>query len=346
MAKTRIAGDADEATASIGEESPSLLRRAVRIPELGVLGGLVLIIVLFTAWQPGHFATLLNLKNLLTDSSILTVLAMATTFVIVSGQIDLSIGGIIAFSEMATALTFRSLGGTAAGTGALFVGFVVALGSGLCWGALNGVLVTRLKLPPFVATLAILGIAQGAAYVLNDGSDLATVPNSLSVHIGTGSFAGIPMLVWIAVVVTLVATYVLRRTLYGRYCYAVGSDLAAAEHAGIRVHRHVVGVYAIAGLAYGFAAYLNLALYSTTSVAGHGTDALNAITAVALGGASLFGGVGTTLGSLIGVFIPGVLQNGLVIANVQPFYAEMGTGVALVLALSADQLRRSRDSGR
>jgi ribose transport system permease protein len=107
-----------------------------------------------------------------------------------------------------------------------------------------------------------------------------------------------------------------------------------------------VGVYAIAGLAYGFAAYLNLALYSTTSVAGHGTDALNAITAVALGGASLFGGVGTTLGSLIGVFIPGVLQNGLVIANVQPFYAEMGTGVALVLALSADQLRRSRDSGR
>jgi ribose transport system permease protein len=328
------------------DEHPGLLRRVARLPELGVLGGLAAIVALFMAWQPDHFATIENLRNLLANSSILTVLAMATTFVIIAGQIDLSIGGIIAFAEMATALTFRSLGGTAGGAGALVAGLGVALGSGLGWGGLNGVLVTRLKLPPFVATLATLGIAQGAAYVLNDGSDLATVPISLNTHVGLDNLAGVPVLVWLAAAITLLATYILRRTRYGRHTYAIGSDAVAAERAGIEVRRHVVTIYAIGGMAYGLAAYLNLALYSTTAVAGHASDALNAITAVALGGASLFGGIGTTLGSLIGVFIPGVLQNGLVIASVQPFYAEMGTGVALVLALYADRLRRSRDASR
>ncbi|WP_462189208.1 MULTISPECIES: ABC transporter permease [unclassified Frankia] len=308
---------------------------------MGVLAGLVALIVMFCVWQPGGFATVGNLKNLVSDSSILIVLAMATTFVIVSGQIDLSIGGIIAFTEVITATTFQAMGGTAGGADAILLGFVVALVSGLGWGLLNGLLVTKLKLAAFVATLATLGIAQGAAYVISRGTDLATVPAALTKSVGIGRVFGIPTIVIIAAVVVVAATRCLRRTRFGRYTFAIGSDRIAAQRAGVQVDLHTMRVYALAGLGYGFVAFLNLARFSTTTIGGHSTDALNAITAVALGGASLYGGVGSTIGALIGVFIPAVLQNGFVVAGVDPFYAQISVGVALILALWGDQVRRS-----
>lgn len=138
----------------------------------------------------------------------------------------------------------------------------------------------------------------------------------------------------------IASVVVLRLTRFGRYTYAIGSDRSAAERAGINVRSHIAQTYMAAGAAYGLAAYMGVAEFSTTSVDGHANDALNAIAAVAIGGASLYGGVGTAIGSLIGVFIPAVLANGLVITRVQPFWQQIAVGFALLVAVYADQLRR------
>lgn len=312
-------------------------RRLTLAAEAGVGLALVVLVVVFAALEPTRFATLDNLRNVATDASVLIVLAMATTFVIVSRNLDLSIGGVIAFCEVVAAKLMTADGGAFSS----LIGLAVALCAGLAWGLVNGALVTRTRIPPFVTTLATLSIAQGAAYVISDGIDIGSVPLTLVSRVGIGTLGPIPVLTVIAAVVVGASVFVLRRTRFGRYTYAVGSDPLAAARAGIDVGRHITKVYAIAGTAYGLAAFLNLARFSATNIGGHGADALNAITVVALGGVSLFGGIGSALGSVIGVFIPAVLRNGLVILAVQPYWQQIAVGVALLVAIGFDQRRRS-----
>jgi ribose transport system permease protein len=144
----------------------------------------------------------------------------------------------------------------------------------------------------------------------------------------------------IAVVVALAGGVLLSATRFGRYVYAIGSNAEAARRAAIAVDRQLIAIYAIAGMTSGLGGYLSLIRFSTTSVASHSTDALQAITAVILGGTSLFGGVGTIAGTVLGVLIPAVLQNGLVIAGLEPFWQQVAVGAVLILAVYVDQLRR------
>jgi ribose transport system permease protein len=262
------------------------------------------------------------------------------TFVIVSGGIDLSGGSIAACAQIVTAEVFRAMGGTRGSVGADLAGLAVALACGGAWGAVNGFIITKMAIPPFIATLATLGAALGAADVIGSGQDLATVPSQLSNELGLQQVFGVPLLVAPTAVVVLIAAYALSRTRFGQHTYAVGSDATAASRVGIDVQRHRFRIYLLAGVTYGIVAYLDMARYSTSTIGGYSDTSLYAIAAVAIGGASLYGGTGTILGTIIGVLIPAVLQNGLVIAGAPSFYEQIGVGIALVLAVYADQLRR------
>ena len=187
------------------------------------------------------------------------------------------------------------------------------------------------------------GASVLAALLITGGVDERDVPFKLVTTIGAGRlFDQVPWLVIIAFAVALVFGVLLAATRFGRYTYAVGSNEEAARRAGIAVDRHLVKVYALAGTLSGLAGFMSLARFSTTTLGGHDTDNLQAIAAVVIGGTSLFGGVGTMLGTFFGVLIPAVLQNGFVIVGVQPFWQQVAVGAVLIVAVYLDQIRRSR----
>jgi ribose transport system permease protein len=198
--------------------------------------------------------------------------------------------------------------------------------------------------PPLLATLGTLGAGLGAALILQNGVNTATYALD---PVGHGSLIGsVPNLVVIALLVVIGGFILLHMAVFGRHTFAIGSNPEAARRAGINVERHLLKVYLIGGVSAGFAGFLSVAYFSTTSIGGHSTDNLQAITAVALGGTSLFGGVGSIIGTLIGVWIPAVLKNGFVIVGVQPYWQDVSVGLVLIVAVWFDQLRRrTRDRG-
>jgi len=299
---------------------------------------LLLIVVVFTAYEPNAFPTVANFRNIATDASVLLILAVGETFVIITAGIDLSVGSVLLFGGVVSAKVMASIGGES--TGVILVGLVVALAGGLAWGVFNGVVITKLKVPPLIVTLGSLGMALGAALLLTGGVDVRSVPNNLVLTVGIGRAGGVPYLVLIAAAVAIVFGLILWITRFGRWTYGIGSNAEAARRAGIDVDRHLIKVYALAGVLAGLAGWLNLARFSTTTVGGHATDNLNAIAAVVIGGTSLFGGVGAIAGTVVGVFIPAVLSNGFNVIGVQPFWQDVAVGAVLILAVYLDQLRR------
>ncbi len=299
---------------------------------------LILIVVGFTAYEPNAFPTVSNFRNIATDASVLLILAVGETFVIITAGIDLSVGSVLLFGGVLSAKVMASIGGDS--TGVILAGLVVALAGGLAWGVFNGVVITKMKVPPLIVTLGSLGMALGAALLLTGGVDVRSVPNNLVLTVGIGRVGGVPYLVLIAAVVAIVFGLILWITRFGRWTYGIGSNAEAARRAGINVDHHLIKVYALAGLLAGLAGWLNLARFSTTTVGGHATDNLNAIAAVVIGGTSLFGGVGAIAGTVVGVFIPAVLSNGFNVIGVQPFWQDVAVGAVLILAVYLDQLRR------
>jgi ribose transport system permease protein len=300
---------------------------------------LVALIVVFSVMESDAFLDSANARNVATDAAVLLVLATGMTYVIITAGIDLSVGAVLVFSGVVSAKAMNAVGGD--NWGVIFVGLAVALAGGLAWGLINGLLIAKAKIPAFVVTLGTLGMALGASLVITGGVDEREVPFKLITTIGTGrAFEQIPWLVVIAFAVAIVFGIILAATRFGRYTYAVGSNEEAARRAGIPVDRHLIKVYALAGTLAGLAGFLSLARFSTTTIGGHDTDNLAAIAAVVIGGTSLFGGIGTLLGSVFGVFIPAVLENGFVIVGVNPFWQDIAVGAVLVGAVYLDQLRR------
>jgi ribose transport system permease protein len=303
--------------------------------------GLILLalILVFSVLEYDSFVSTANARNIATDAAVLLVLATGMTYVIITAGIDLSVGGVLVFSGVVSAKAMHAAGGD--NWGVIFLGLGVALAGGLAWGLINGFLVAKAKIPAFIVTLGTLGMSLGAALVISGGVDEREVPFKLITTIGTGrAFDQVPYLVLIAFAVAIVFGVILAATRFGRYTYAVGSNEEAARRAGVPVDRHLIKVYALAGTLAGLAGFLSLARFSTTTIGGHDTDNLQAIAAVVIGGTSLFGGIGTMLGSVFGVFIPAVLQNGFVIVGVNPFWQNIAVGAVLIGAVYLDQLRR------
>ena len=303
--------------------------------------GLILVglILVFSTLEYDSFVSASNARNVATDASVLLVLAVGMTFVIVTAGIDLSVGAVLVFSGVIAARLMNEVGGDDWGT--ILIGLGGALGAGFGWGMINGFLIAKAKIPALIVTLGTLGMALGGALLITGGVDEREVPFKLIDTIGIGRvFDQIPYLVLIAFGVAIVFGIMLAATRFGRNTYAIGSNEEAARRAGIPVDRHLIKVYALTGTLAGLAGFMNLARFGTTTLGGHNTDNLQAIAAVVIGGTSLFGGVGTVLGSVFGVFIPAVLQNGFVITGVQPFWQQVAVGAVLIGAVYLDQLRR------
>jgi ribose transport system permease protein len=309
---------------------------------------LTALIAIFTTLRPEQFGSGFNLSMLAINAAILLVLSVGQTFVIIAGGIDLSVGTVLVFASIASAQVMLRMSGAAGGTygttqggwGVVLVGLIVALVSGAFWGAVNGALVAAARIPPLIVTLGTFGMALGFAQILTNGTDIRAVPETLVDAIGSGSIAGVPVLVLIAAAVALAGAVVLHLTRFGVHVFAVGSDKEAARRAGIHVGRKLVAIYVLSGALAGLAAMMSTARFATTTIGGHAMDNLSTISAVVLGGTSLFGGIGSIAGTVVGVFIPIVLLNGFVILGIPPFWQTVATGAVLILAVWIDQLKR------
>jgi ribose transport system permease protein len=322
------------------ERPPSTLQRilAGSSTQIGLI--LVALIAIFSLLSFNEFFAVANARNIATDAAVLLVLAVGATYVIITAGIDLSVGSVLVFSGVVSAKLMNEVGGN--NWGVILVGLAAALLAGLAWGVLNGVLIAKAKIPAFIVTLGTLGMSLGAALLITGGVDEREVPFKLIADVGIGRIIGIPYLVLIALAVAIVLGILLAQTRFGRYTYAIGSNEEAVRRSGVNVDRHLIKIYALAGTLSGLAGFMNLARFGTTTIGGHSTDNLNAIAAVVIGGTSLFGGIGSILGTIFGVFIPAVLQNGFVIVGVQAFWQQVAVGAVLIIAVYLDQLRRSR----
>jgi len=301
---------------------------------------LLIMMIYFTAAAPGKFLTASDLSLISQGAGPFLVMAVGQTFVIITAGIDLSVGFVLVLSGVVADDFYLHHGATNAGLGVIWLGVLIGLATGAGYGALQGFMVAKMKIPPLIATLAGLGGAEGISYLITGGSDFPNVPNKLVSSIGQGSAFGVQWLIIISFLTVLLFGLILAYTRFGRYTYAIGSNPEAATRAGIRVDWHLIKVYALSGLMAGLAGIMNLAYFGTTTISGHPLDNLTVITAVVLGGASLFGGSGSMTGTLIGTFIPLMLATGLIIVKVNQYWQYILTGAVLAAAVYADQFRR------
>ena len=334
---TRVA---PEVPARAMARGPLLVRRVLAAGETWVFAALIIMMAIFTGLSPGKFLTLNDLSLNAQTTAPFLLMAVGETFVIITAGIDLSVGFVLVLCGVVAGEYYLSNGGANASAGTIWVGAILGLLTGAAFGALQGIAVAKLKIPPLIATLMGLGVAEGLSYLITGGSDLRAVPNSLINSIGTGGIGGVQWLIIISFLVTLLFGLILAFTRFGRYTYAIGSNPEAALRAGINVDRHLIKVYALSGLMAGLAGILDLGYFSTTTISGHPLDNLVVITAVVIGGASLFGGRGTMLGTFIGVFIPELLATGLIIVGVNQYWQYILTGLVLGAAVYLDQIRR------
>jgi ribose transport system permease protein len=286
------------------------------------------------------FFTSANMLNVMRQISVNICISVGMTLVILTGGIDLSVGSILALSGAITAGLLKS--GLELPFFDTFIGFTLlgailaGLLTGTSLGAFNGLVITRFKVPPFVATLAMLTIARGLALLYTNGFPISGLGSKFS-FLGTGWFLGIPVPVWISIMVVLTALFITNKTKLGRYIYAIGGNESAAELSGINIKKIKTIVYAIAG---GLAAIGGIIVTSRLDSAQPNAGAsyeLDAIAAVVIGGTSLSGGKGTIGGTVLGAIIIGVLNNGLVLMNVSPFWQLVIKGIVILLAIIIDK---------
>lgn len=304
-----------------------------------IFGVLLAMIVIFSILAPGF----LSLQNWVSTSVYATetlLLAIGETYVIATGGIDLSVGAALGVSAVASSLVMSALGGHAGL--AITIGSLVALATGAFVGFINGIIITKMRITPFIVTLGMLGIASGVGFLLSGGNDITNIPGPLTAF-GSyvfGGFLGMPVLV--TVVIAIMSSVILSKTRFGRRTYAIGSNREAARVAGIPVERHLIKVYMLAGFLAGVAGFLNVARFAIGSPIAGQNDELNAIAAVVIGGASLFGGEGTIFGTTIGAVIVSMLVTALVILNVEAYWQIVATGAIIIIAVYIDQLQRNR----
>jgi putative xylitol transport system permease protein len=314
-------------------------RRRLLVQEYGIfLAFLLLAFVLSLSNE--YFLTPGNISNVLLQTSINGVLAIGMTFVILTRGIDLSVGSVVALAGIVSAsfATTSATAGVAGGPYPFFVALVVGILVGLACGAVVGFIVSRFAVPAFVATLGMLSAARGMTLIYGGGKPVPALTPQFR-WIGTGNVLGIPMPVVLLAVVFIVSWWILTRTRFGRYIYAVGGNPHAAQTSGINVTRIRFVVYMISGALAGLAGMmLSARTGSALPQAGIAYE-LDAIAAVVIGGTSLSGGVGRVTGTLIGALIIGVMNNGLDLLGIESYYQQVLKGALIVGAVMLDQKR-------
>jgi ribose transport system permease protein len=300
----------------------------------GALLGLVVLCIILSIATPA-FLTGPNILNVGIQAATVAILAFGQTFVIVAAGIDLSVGSVAAVSSMMVAYTGASMGLPA------WLTIIVGLLAGAGFGALSGLANAFLKLPSFIATLAMMSVARGLTLVVSDGRPVST---SGMVNFFGSTVAGIPVPIVMMVIMGVLAAVILNFTSAGRSMYAVGGNMEASRLSGINVHKTQVMVFVLSGI---FAAVAGLViagrLHSAQPQAATGYE-MDAIASVVIGGASLSGGKGKVSGTFIGAILLAVIRNGLNILNVSSFWQQVVIGLVIAFAVSFDTLRRKEDA--
>jgi ribose transport system permease protein len=321
-----------------------------RIADLRAWLFLTFLILGFEGWSRFSFGGTFilnpfNVQSIAVFAVAPLLLATGQTFVIISGGIDLSMGFIMGLAAVVSAHVINWLTpGLGLGM-AVILGALVAVGVAAIPGLVNGFLVAMLKVPPFIGTLGMFGVARGVAFLLAGGTTVP-VKNSVFAALGNGRIWGIPYVVIVTAIFVLVMHYLLSQTRFGQHNYAIGANPQAARRAGINIKWHLLRLYVLSGMCAGLAGVLYSARFSAGAAQAGEPLLLDSVAAVVIGGASLFGGSGTILGTVAGAFVIAVIQYGLVFVNVAPFWQFISVGVVIIISVLIDQAQRRFSGGR
>lgn len=329
------------------ERAKSLLQR---IADLRAWLFLLALVAAFEIWARSEFGGTFilnpfNLQSIAIFAVAPLLLATGQTFVIISGGIDLSLGFIMGLAAVVAAHVINATTATMGMPTAVLLGFIAAVLIACVPGLINGLLVSRLRVPPFIGTLGMFGVARGVAFLLAGGT---TVPvnNSFFALIGNGRFFSVPYIVIITAIFVLVMHYVLSQTKFGQHNYAIGANVQAARRAGIDIKWHLLRLYILSAACAGLAGVLYSARFNAGAAQAGEPLLLDSVAAVVIGGASLFGGSGTIFGTVAGALVIAVIQYGLVFVNVEPFWQFISVGVVIIISVLIDQAQRRFSGGR
>lgn len=293
------------------------------------------VVVLFIALSilSPYFLTIENLSSVARQTAVITIIALGMTLVMISGGIDLSVGSVMAFAGICGTMMLQ------AGM-PLFSALLGAIFAGAVWGLLNALLITLMKVSPFIATLGTMGAARGLTLVITNGMPVVNLPKSFG-WLGDGNVlrvVPVPLVLLLALI--LLTGFILKYTRMGRYAYAIGSNVEAARYAGISINFYLVVFYVFLGALTGLAGMIESSrLMTGQPTAGQGYE-LSVIAAVVIGGASLSGGEGSASGTVAGAFLIGLISNGSNLLGVSPFWQQVLIGAVIVLAVAGDELRK------
>ena len=280
-----------------------------------------------------NFLTSTNLSSVVRQTAVINIMALGMTVIIIAGGIDLSVGSILALAGLLGAMTMEKHG----------IGWGIAAGmlAGVLCGFANGLMITSLRISPFIVTLGTMGIYRGFALIISKGLPVHEIPPSFS-YLGEGTLLGVPFVLWILLLCAVVTHVMLEHTRHGRYAFSIGSNPDAAFYAGVPVKFHIIVVYAGAGLLTGLSGMIEVSRLMTGQPTGGQGYELTAIAAVVIGGGSLRGGEGSVLGTLVGAFIMGLLANGSDLLGTNPYWQQVIIGAVIILAVAFDELRKRR----
>jgi len=329
------------------DRAKTLLQRVTNLRAWLFLAALIGI---FEFWSRSAFgATFIlnpfNLQSIVIFAVAPLMLATGQTFVIISGGIDLSLGFIMGLAAVIAAHTINLATPTMGMPMAVLLGILMAILAASVAGVVNGVLVARLKVPPFIGTLGMYGIARGVAFLLAGGTTVP-VQNSFFATIGNGRIYQIPYIVIITAVFVLLMHYLLSQTRFGQHNYAIGANVQAARRAGINIKSHLTRLYILSAMCAGLGGTLYSARFNAGAAQAGEPLLLDSVAAVVIGGASLFGGSGSIIGTIAGALVIAVIQYGLVFVDVEPFWQFISVGVVIILSVLIDQAQRQFSGSR
>ena len=327
----------------------TILRDLVRSTAFSIFVIDVGLVILFTILSPGNrFGSLANFESLMHYTMVALLLALGMTMVVAAEMIDLSLGANLILSSVFGVMTLEAMGGTTSdgtATGhvdAILVALLVCIATGLTFGIINGLLVTKLGVNSLIATLGMLSVGTGIALVITNGTDKYGITQTLQDGFGAVQIGPFPLPMLLALAIAVVLWVVLRQTGFGIRTLAIGSNPIAAQRAGIRVDRHKIYLLMISGGLAGLAGFVDLSVYLQTAVTSHVLDPLNALTAVVIGGTALTGGRASIPGTIWGCFLAAILLNGLIVLGITSFYQQIATGLILIAAVAVDHVRTTR----
>jgi ribose transport system permease protein len=306
--------------------NPGFTRTRIEIPPTG---------------KTSVFLSANNLRNVSDQTAVIAIIAIGMTMVILTGGIDLSVGSLIALSAVVTAWLIRAWGGTSASGGTMLAASLVAIAVCGLVGLFSGLMITQFKIPPFIATLAMMQVASGAAFIVAQGQSINAIPASF-IWLGRGAnLASLPNSVVLMLLLYVAAHIFMNRTRSGRYIYAVGGNPEASRLSGIRTKRTLLFVYVVSGLCAGLGGVITASQLNAGSPTYGQAYELYVIASVVVGGTSLVGGEGFIFGTLIGAFIIAVIRNGMNLTNVEPYTQKVALGLVILGAVLLDRLRRA-----